>query len=215
MFFYLPGCFSIIVFIVLLPALLLLGFFQILKIGFVNLGISPQLTILILLSILIGSFINIPLSRPKFFYREQSFLFGVFKQKVLVPQGLAINLGGAVIPVGLSIYFLTKIPLKPAVIVVILMIFVSNYFARFVPGRGVGIPLLLPPILAVIFALVFSPQFAAPTAFVGGVLGILFGADILNLKRFREIEGLVSIGGAGVFDGIFLVGILSALLAGF
>ncbi|GAI02978.1 unnamed protein product, partial [marine sediment metagenome] len=36
-----------------------------------------------------------------------------------------------------------------------------------------------------------------------------------NLRKIRKTApGLISIGGAGVFDGIFLVGIISALLAG-
>jgi len=35
----------------------------------------------------------------------------------------------------------------------------------------------------------------------------------LNLRKARKMSpGLISIGGAGVFDGIFLVGIISVLL---
>lgn len=171
--------------------------------------------ILLSVAVLVGSFINIPIGRTKYFYAETSSFFGLFKRKMLVPQGLAINLGGAVIPIILSMYFLTRIPLKPVIVATVFMIFVSNYLARFLPGRGIGVPIFLPPILAVIFALILNPEFAAPTAFVSGVLGILIGADILNIKRIQAEGGLASIGGAGIFDGIFLVGILSALLAGF
>jgi len=59
-----------------------------------------------------------------------------------------------------------------------------------------------------------TSEFAAPCAFISGVLGTLIGADILNLKKVQKYGGFLSIGGAGVFDGIFLVGIVSALLAG-
>ncbi|HXK31975.1 MAG TPA: DUF1614 domain-containing protein, partial [Candidatus Paceibacterota bacterium] len=59
------------------------------------------------------------------------------------------------------------------------------------------------------------PGFVAPCAFVSGTLGVLIGADILNLRKIRKYGGFLSIGGAGVFDGIFLIGIISALLAGF
>ncbi|MDP2663865.1 MAG: DUF1614 domain-containing protein, partial [bacterium] len=52
-------------------------------------------------------------------------------------------------------------------------------------------------------------------AFVSGTLGVLIGADILNLRKIQRYGGFLSIGGAGVFDGIFLVGVISALLAGF
>jgi len=37
----------------------------------------------------------------------------------------------------------------------------------------------------------------------------------LNLRKVQKFGGFLSIGGAGVFDGIFLIGIISALLAGF
>ncbi|MBD3208233.1 MAG: DUF1614 domain-containing protein, partial [Candidatus Nealsonbacteria bacterium] len=40
------------------------------------------------------------------------------------------------------------------------------------------------------------------------------GADLLNLRKIMHYGGLMSIGGAGVFDGVFLVGVISALLSG-
>jgi uncharacterized membrane protein len=49
---------------------------------------------------------------------------------------------------------------------------------------------------------------------VAGVLGPLVGADLLNLRRFSRVSvGMLSIGGAGTFDGIVLSGVLAALLA--
>ncbi|GAH28758.1 unnamed protein product, partial [marine sediment metagenome] len=85
-----------------------------------------------------------------------------------------------------------------------------------IPGRGIALPFFIPPLFAVLFALMLAPNFAAPCAFISGVLGTLIGADLLNLKKVQKISpGFLSIGGAGVFDGIFLVGMVSALLAGF
>jgi len=56
-------------------------------------------------------------------------------------------------------------------------------------------------------------EMAAPVAFISGVLGTLIGGDVLNLSKARRLgAGIVSIGGAGVFDGIFLVGIFSVML---
>jgi uncharacterized membrane protein len=55
---------------------------------------------------------------------------------------------------------------------------------------------------------------AAPVAYIGGTLGTLIGADLLNLPAVRRMPALMlSIGGAGVFDGVFLVGIIAALIA--
>ena len=57
---------------------------------------------------------------------------------------------------------------------------------------------------------------AAPViAYTSGTLGVLIGADLLNLDRIGDMAApMVSIGGAGTFDGIFLTGIIAVLLAG-
>ena len=209
------GCLMPLLFILALPLLFLLGYFHIVTVGFEKLGIPSELTFLILFLILSGSLINIPLGRKKVFIREKGTFFGLFRVRQPEVQGLAINLGGAVVPILLSIYFLTKIPWQPAVAATFLMVFIANYLARIVPGRGVSLPVLIPPIFSAIFAMLLIPDFAAPTAFVSGTLGVLIGADILNLRKIQRYGGVLSIGGAGVFDGIFLVGIVSALLAGF
>jgi Protein of unknown function (DUF1614) len=47
----------------------------------------------------------------------------------------------------------------------------------------------------------------------GGSLGMLIGADLLNLDKVRGLGAPVaSIGGAGTFDGNFLTGVLAVLL---
>ena len=51
-------------------------------------------------------------------------------------------------------------------------------------------------------------------AFTAGVAGPLVGADLLHLRDLaRTPVGIMSIGGAGTFDGIILSGVLAALLA--
>ncbi len=75
-------------------------------------------------------------------------------------------------------------------------------------------PTFAPPLLAAGVALVLSRRFAAPIAYIGGSLGVLIGADLLNLGRLRSLGAPVaSIGGAGTFDGIFLTGVIAVLLA--
>lgn len=219
--FFLPiGFLIFLLFISFLPILFLMGFFRIITIGFEKLGISPEVTIFLLLAILIGSTINIPLGRQKLVRVEKPVFFGLLKRPEIKAQGIAINLGGAVIPVLLSFYFLflswrAGFNLYPVFIATILMIFISKFLARVIPGVGISLPFFIPPIFSAIFSLILTPGFAAPAAFISGVLGTLIGADILNLKKIQRYGGYLSIGGAGVFDGIFLVGIVSALLAGF
>ena len=212
--FFLPiGFLIFILFILFLPILLILGYFHIVTIGFEKLGFSSEATILILFLILLGSLINIPLTKKKLIYVEEKSFFGLFRRPRLKASGIAVNLGGAVIPILLSLYFLFLVPLKPVLLATLFMIISLKFLARNVPGKGIVIPALLPPLLALLFALIFAPDFRAPCAFISGVLGTLIGGDILNLRKARKTSpGLISIGGAGVFDGIFLVGIVSALL---
>ena len=214
MFFLPVGCLILILFILALPVLFLLGYFHIVTWGFEKLGIPSGATLFLLLAILIGSAVNIPLGRKKIFVKEERTFFGLLKMRQPEVQGLAINLGGAIVPLLISAYFLFKIPLEPVFSAVLLMVIVSKLLARVIPGRGISLPAFIPPIFSAIFALILAPDFAAPIAFVAGTLGVLIGADLLNLPKIKKYGGFISIGGAGVFDGIFLVGIISALLAG-
>jgi len=74
----------------------------------------------------------------------------------------------------------------------------------------------VPALAAAVIALLLSREYAAPLAYIGGSLGTLLGADLLNLGKIQGLGAPVaSIGGAGTFDGIFLIGILAVLIASF
>jgi len=219
--FFLPISFLIfILFILFLPFIFVLAYLNIITLGFEKLGISPEVTSFLLLAILIGSFFNIPLTKKKLVYKLESRFFGLWQRPRIETQGVAINVGGGIIPLLISFYFLflafqTGISLKSIFIVTLLMIILCKFLAKLMPGLGVTLPTLIPPIFSAIFSLIFVPEFAAPAAFISGVLGTLIGADLLNLGKVQKMGGFLSIGGAGVFDGIFLVGVVSALLSGF
>jgi uncharacterized membrane protein len=56
--------------------------------------------------------------------------------------------------------------------------------------------------------------YSSYVAYVSGVLGTLIGADLGHLKDISKSgPKIASIGGAGTFDGIFLSGIIAAILA--
>ncbi len=218
--FFFPVAFLIFLsFILFLPILFLLTYFRIVSIGFEKLGISSEATIFLLFLILIGSTVNIPLTKKKFIYVERSRFFGLFKIPKIKTQYIAINLGGAIIPILLSLYFLYSlwqrgVNLKPIFINTILMIIICKYLARVLPGKGISLPVLIPPVFSALFALILIPEFAAPSAFISGVFGTLIGTDLLNLRKIQKLSpGFISIGGAGVFDGIFSVAIFSALIS--
>jgi uncharacterized membrane protein len=204
----------LLLFILFIPVLLLFGFFHVVTTGFEKLGVAPELVFLILILMFLGSFINIPLGRKRFIEVEQPYFFGLMRRKMMAAQGLSINVGGAVIPLIIAVYFLFQIPFQEVGIAIALMTALAYATARIVPNKGIALPFLLPPIAAAFFAFLISPEFPAQVAFVSGVFGVLIGADLLHLpKVIKHGQGMLSIGGAGVFDGIFLVAIISSLLA--
>jgi uncharacterized membrane protein len=73
--------------------------------------------------------------------------------------------------------------------------------------------MFIPPLAAAAVALILSWHRAPPVAYVAGSIGTLIGADLWNLGRVAELGApLVSIGGAGTFDGVFLTGIIAGLI---
>jgi uncharacterized membrane protein len=187
-----------------------------------SLGLDPRVATLVLFGSLIGSYINLPLVRlpeERVVSREVVEILGVpFLAPVAVDWPgtiLAINVGGAVIPIFLSLYLLIRYDLwAPGAVAVAIVAFVVHRMATPIPGMGISVPTFAPPILAAIVALVLSRRFAAPLAYIGGCLGVLIGADLLNLGLLRSLGAPVaSIGGAGTFDGVFLTGVIAVLLA--
>jgi len=219
MIFFPIAILAFILLVLSLPLLFVLGYLNIVTTGFAQLGISPEVTLFVLFLILIGSSINIPITKQRTVLTRKSYFFGLYSKPVLEVHCIAINLGGAIIPVLLSFYFLFQVysnnfSLIKVLISTILMVIVTKYYSKIVPGRGITLPLFIPPLFSTLFAFILMPNFTAPCAFISGVLGTLIGADLLNLKKVRRLGGFLSIGGAGVFDGIFLTGIVSALLSG-
>lgn len=60
-------------------------------------------------------------------------------------------------------------------------------------------------LIAAAAALILAPSgCTASVAYVAGTMGTLIGADLLNWKEIQNLGGqMVSIGGAGIFDGVF------------
>jgi uncharacterized membrane protein len=211
-----------LLFLFLLFFLFILIQIGIISVAFQKLGIPPQHLFTLLFLSLMGSFINIPIARFKegpMVEEWVSFSVWGLPYRVRIPRTresvLAVNVGGAVIPTLLSLYLWVGMHFAwQPVVGVTLVSFITNRLARPVKGVGIVVPLFIPPLLAALVALILSPHMSAPVAFISGTLGTLIGADIMNLGRIRELGAPVaSIGGAGTFDGIFLTGIMAALLA--
>ncbi|MEM3189977.1 MAG: DUF1614 domain-containing protein [Candidatus Bathyarchaeia archaeon] len=128
---------------------------------------------------------------------------------------VALNVGGALIPSMVSIYLLWRIPkiIVTALTGTIIVALVTYLFAKPVKGLGIATPAFIPPLTAATVAYVIPLNFPAAIAYISGVLGTLIGADLANLNKIPSLGAKVaSIGGAGTFDGIFLSGVIAALL---
>jgi uncharacterized membrane protein len=190
--------------------------------AFRKLGFPPEYSIYFLFLSLLGSYVNIPIKKVmphvpiisgqrinfhRFSYASSSF-------KVEQSTVIAINLGGAIIPVVMSGFLSTTVSLVDVMIGVLIVTVLIHRIARPMKGSGIAIHALIPPLLAAATALMISPQNTPIIAYISGTLGCLIGVDILNLKKIPDLGvPVVSIGGAGTFDAVFLTGIISVLLA--
>ncbi|GAB4272482.1 MAG: hypothetical protein Kow0092_27540 [Deferrisomatales bacterium] len=206
---------------------LLLFAFVLIQVGligaaFQKVGLAPSTVPLVLLGSLLGSGINIPVRRlpaprrpPQVDLLSMAFRFRFLPPEPAPNTVLAVNLGGAVIPTALSLYVLGRAGNPLGYLAATAAVtWIVHRLARPVPGFGISVPLLVPPLAAATAALLLAPGESAPAAYVAGTLGCLLGADLLNLRRIASLGAPVaSIGGAGTFDGIFLTGVLAVLLA--
>ena len=186
-----------------------------------RIGISAHLIFPLLLLSLLGSAINIPVTRISggpVVSRQVVDFFGV---RYIIPSigdheqtVIAVNLGGAVVPTLISLYLLFTTGLfVRGLLGVALVSAIVHRLARPVPGVGIAVPLFVPPLLAAFTGLILSPAQAPALAYIAGTMGCLIGADLLNLHRLAGLGAPVaSIGGAGTFDGIFFTGIIAVLL---
>lgn len=209
-------------FFLVLIALFFLASLGIIGIAFQKLGFPPEYSILLLLLSLIGSYVNIPVKRIESRTRVVSGVaIDFYGLRYIIPPlqvkqstVIAINLGGAIIPVIVSVLLIPRANPIDVLFGVSVMSILIHMIARPVRGLGIAVPALLPPLMSAAIALILSPQQAPIIAYISGTLGSLIGADLLNLKKIPELgTPVASIGGAGTFDGIFLTGIISVLLA--
>src|ERR1700687_480439 len=216
-----PGFFSIL--LALLAGLIILIQLRILRYAYMRLGVGPGAALFLLFGSLLGSYFNIPITVLPGKPVMAGQIIEFYGMRYVVPTVvswpgtvLAVNVGGAVIPTLMSIYLLIRYQLwLKAAIATAVIAFVIHSMATPVPGIGIAVPVFAPVVITAIIAFLLSREYAAPLAYIGGSMGTLIGADLLNLDKISDLGAPVaSIGGAGAFDGVFLHGILAGLLAG-
>jgi len=187
-----------------LGVLLLLGAGILILLGLAQqvldrLYLNDKQALLFLAAMVVGSFINIPLYRGT--------------------PPVSLNLGGAVLPVGLAVYVFSRAGSRKevnrgifgvaltalAVYAVSKLYFFDTYAGRVEPQYIWGI------LAGTVAYLVGRSR---RLAFIGATLGILV-ADIAHAVEagIRGLSSPARIGGAGIFDTLVLAGIIGVLLA--
>jgi len=209
--------------------LIFIFFSGVVLVAFEKLGLPADLAFTLFVFALVGSFINIPVAEetayePILTLREVRF-FGISYPIPSVEWAerktvIAVNVGGALLPASVAVYELLRIAYLGEVslffntlLAVLISALFSNAVARPVKGLGIAMPMLAPPLMAVLMGWLLGDGNPNLVAYVSGTLGVLMGADLMNWDKLKKLGApVVSIGGAGTFDGVFLAGIIAVIL---
>ncbi len=134
--------------------LFILILINILGMAFRKLGFPPEYSVYFLFMSLLGSYVNLPLNKKMLYvYVMPSKVinfhsYAVSSFKVVRSTPIAINLGGAVIPVIISVFLSTKVSMINVLIGILIMTILIHKIARPVKGSGMAIHVLFPPFMA-------------------------------------------------------------------
>ncbi len=161
-----------------------------------RLYLSDRGGLIFIVAMIVGSFINIPLSRT---------------------PSISLNIGGAVLPLALAVYVLVRAGSSKEWIRSIIGIVITtgvlygvNKLYRFDTSRGFIEPQYLWAIIAGIIAYIAGRS--RRLAFVIATMGVL-AMDIVHIFEVRGTNVPTLIGGGGVFDTMVVAAVLAVLLA--
>ena len=229
----LPVTLVLLLLILLAPLIFVYLFLRLSGAAFQMVGFSHWHATLAVFGSILGSMVDIPLTKTISTYPDwYAAIMGVFNSDAPAhfhPLILAVNLGGCIIPMLISAHliFRHQVSMNKSLLGVGSVAIITYEAASAIPGEGIVLPVWLSPLLAAIVGLLLARGFrrAPPIAYISGTLGTLVGADLLSLLTPGILPALsplelhharplvLSIGGAGIFDGIFLTGVIAVLLA--
>ena len=241
-FHFTGGLLSAIILLVILFFLFVFLPVSVVSDAFSRLGMTPAQGVLMLLALLLGRGVNVPVYTSKrlvMVHQPSSASFGFDDRgnpvmveqgggNELKPQVFALNVGGAILPLLLTITFLLQYSgvgegsltqlLGLSGLCTILVAAVSFAAVRSDPFTGLRLPFWVPVAATVVAVLLFAPEPLRPlVAWISGTLGAVLGGNVapmlLPSSRNRMAVPLVAIGGAGIFGSVLLAGIIGAVLA--
>ena len=139
---------------------------------------------------------------------------------------LAVNIGGTLVPLFLIAWWIRKrrLCLGATLVGTVLVSVTAWRIVDFHPEAGIVArypAFFLPVVVALAWGLLAGirrPLTGVPVGYASGTLGALVGADLLHIMEIREHflaaseQTIISIGGAGVFDMVFLAGTFAMAL---
>lgn len=157
---------------------------------------------------------------------EAGIVAGVAPFTVLidVPMGLmdggvalAANVAGALIPFAICVKVLAerRVPAGALLLVMAVGTLAAYLSSEVVPSRGVLLHYRMPSIVVGVLAGVLWHRqgiAAGAGAYAAGAAGVILGADFVRLTELAAAGNAarIVVGGAGLFDGIYLVAFLAA-----
>jgi len=207
--------------------------------AFSRLGLTTFQGVLMFMAIVVGRTVNIPVftsqrlvmvRRPRVVTctmdsAGRSSCLDEEPASELKRQVFAVNVGGCLLPLLLSLTFLLGTAQGAAAqgwgwIGFALVVVAGGCYAitRPHPLTGLRIPLFIPALMTFLSVYFFVPEPIRPlAAYVAGTMGTILGGNVAPLLtpriRNRVATPLVSIGGAGTFGGVLVAGVLAVLLA--
>jgi len=161
--------------------------------------LTDKQALLFIAAIVVGSFIDIPLMSS--------------------PVTVSINVGGALLPVLLSLWLITKadetaerVRAILAAVLVAVAVWLGSRYLPYEPENMFLDPKLIYGLSAGLIA--YLAGRSRRSAFIGGVLGIVL-SDIVHMITLINagIPGQTDIGGAGAFDVVIIAGIVAVMIA--
>lgn len=139
---------------------------------------------------------------------------------------VGINVGGALVPLVLCYLLLRsqRVSLAEGMIGVTIVAMITYLVTRAEEGVGIvaDVPIAFAPAIAAGFYSVSTfwsdIKKAAPLAYFSGILGTVVGADVFHLGEILAFEppsegfAMLSIGGASIFDMVYLTGIVAVFV---
>ncbi|WP_052307571.1 DUF1614 domain-containing protein [Coleofasciculus chthonoplastes] len=200
-----------------------------------RLGIAPRLGIPLIITVFFGCFINLPLylvlqCQGRRYYKFLPVLISLTPGSY-IRSYIGLNVSGGLIPIVLALYQFHRTQPLAILIVMTIVALISYFFVTVLPGIGIYLTFSgfwIVTLIAVLASMIFIAAFTemglvtsgvarldVPVAFAGGVLGTTIGGDLLHLKdlHVNRVASVLSIGGAGLEDGIAKCGISALIIA--